>query len=900
MVYIGLIVTIILLINTYSDNKYYRKENEELKRKIRTLSGQDDGPKEKTEQIENTALNQNKIEEVENVKQEKIAKQIIEEKKKTTKNAEGIKNKFILMTGAILIVLAAIVFLTSTWETIPNLIKTTVILLLAGVFLGASKIAKDVFKLEETANTFLYIALAYIPISLFSISIFGLLGDYLSIYGAGKNLYFFISSGILSVVYYMVGEKKKQVVLFNASLVMQILSVIFITQYIKKDLVVTMIGISIYNIALMYLKNNNLRDKANIINVYNIIYIYLTLIAGTIYAFVDATIMVLILNILILVNLFIDCKIQKNVLNKIALLYQILICILSILNSFHNILDIPIRQVIFSIFVIGLYCIGLLNEKREWKGISVYVYTAVMWIIYLFSVFYGNNTLILKNYVVLAIINIMNVANFMKLKERQNIFIHVIPISLFLLELNIISAFNLDIIWLVYMSIPLLIISVLNLFKGKNFNRILQIYANVIMGISIFFNLAFLQTTLLFSSEYLIKYNAIIDNVILYIAIIIAYVIGYMKNKNIEVYKVVAYVFLNILIYSVLHRFRLEKFAIYTVVISTLLIELIEWQFKKINTIFSNIYLLVSYILGFIFLNLGEKITILSFTSILVLGYFFNRFIDRNKWDDKTKIITFLAIIPSIYFSDWAVIGKINLMIPVSFILLIITSIMSIKEKKINIYTLLSGVYVLCMLSFDFNVYVVIITALAVAAIHYGMMENGKVIFESIIYVLSLILYNKIYEDLSEIYVGLSTITTFKYLGYIIFVGLITRNVLKKYNINLYKVVEYIAFAILYLLAISNYTSQLDGMAFVSLLLIITIISYINKFGPIFFTTTIAIIINVFLLTRDFWFSVPWWIYMLTMGSVLIIFAIKNEMSENKQKELLITKIKEFKNHIDM
>ena len=900
MAYIGLIVTIILLINAYSDNKYYKKENEELKRKIRSLSGQDVELKEKPAQIENTALNQNKIEKVENVKQEKIEKQIIEEKKKTPKNTEGIKNKFILMTGAILIVLAAIVFLTSTWETIPNVIKTTVILLLAGVFLGASKIAKDVFKLEETANTFLYIALAYIPISLFSISIFGLLGDYLSIYGAGKNLYFFICSGILSVIYYMVGEKKKQVVLFNASLVMQILSVIFITQYIKKDLIVTMIGISIYNIALMYLKNNNLKDKLNIINIYNIFYTYLTLTVGTIYAFADATIMVIILNLLVVFSLFIDCKVQENVLNKIALLYQILICILSILNFNNNILNISIRHLVFSIFVIGLYCIGLLSEKKEWKEISTYVYTIAMWIVYLFSIFYGNNTLILKNYIILAIINIMNVINFMELKERQNIFIHVIPISLYLLEANIISTFKLELIWLVYMSIPILIISVLNLFKEKKFNTILQIYANVIIGISIFLNFMVLQSTLLFSSEYLTKYNEIIDNVILYIAIIIAYVIGYIKNKNIEIYKIIVYVFLNILIYSILHRFRLEKFTICTLVISTLSIELIEWKFKKLNTIFSNIYLLVSYILGFIFLNLGEKITILSFSSILVLGYFFNRFIDRNKWNDKAKIIPFLAVIPSIYFSDWAAIEKINLMIPASFILLIITSIMSIKEKKINIYTLLSGIYVLCMLSFDLSVYVVIITALAVAGIHYTMMEKGKAIFEIAIYILSLILYNNIYEDLSEIYIGISTVTALKYLGYIVFVGLITRNILKKSNINIYKVVEYIAFAILYLFAISDYTSQLDGMAFVSLLLIITIISYINKYGPIFFTTTIAIIMNVFLLTREFWFSVPWWIYMLTIGSILIIFAIKNEINENKQKEIFKNKVKKLKEYLDM
>lgn len=60
------------------------------------------------------------------------------------------KNTAILITGAILIVLSAIVFLTSTWNVIPNILKTMVLVLLAFVFAGASKIAKTKLKLEKT------------------------------------------------------------------------------------------------------------------------------------------------------------------------------------------------------------------------------------------------------------------------------------------------------------------------------------------------------------------------------------------------------------------------------------------------------------------------------------------------------------------------------------------------------------------------------------------------------------------------------------------------------------------------------------------------------------------------------------------------------------------------------
>ena len=89
-------------------------------------------------------------------------------------------------------------------------------------------------------------------------------------------------------------------------------------------------------------------------------------------------------------------------------------------------------------------------------------------------------------------------------------------------------------------------------------------------------------------------------------------------------------------------------------------------------------------------------------------------------------------------------------------------------------------------------------------------------------------------------------------------------------------------------------------MIFGFMLVCIIIVSYMKKYGPIFFTSTIAVIVNVFLLTREFWFSVPWWIYMLLIGSTLIVFAVKNELNENKNREVIKDKMKSFKKYIDM
>ena len=84
-------------------------------------------------------------------------------------------------------------------------------------------------------------------------------------------------------------------------------------------------------------------------------------------------------------------------------------------------------------------------------------------------------------------------------------------------------------------------------------------------------------------------------------------------------------------------------------------------------------------------------------------------------------------------------------------------------------------------------------------------------------------------------------------------------------------------------------------MIFGLLLIAIIFASYIKGYGAIFITSIIAILVNILLLTRTFWFSIPWWIYLLAIGSILISFAIRNEVSENKKIDgkNLIKNIKE-------
>ena len=86
------------------------------------------------------------------------------------------------------------------------------------------------------------------------------------------------------------------------------------------------------------------------------------------------------------------------------------------------------------------------------------------------------------------------------------------------------------------------------------------------------------------------------------------------------------------------------------------------------------------------------------------------------------------------------------------------------------------------------------------------------------------------------------------------------------------------------LTSITSYLDEKDGMIFILFVVGILIYSYIQKYGILFVVSSINILLNAILLTREFWTSIPWWIYLLLIGSRLIAFAIKNESDDKKDK----------------
>ena len=138
----------------------------------------------------------------------------------------------------------------------------------------------------------------------------------------------------------------------------------------------------------------------------------------------------------------------------------------------------------------------------------------------------------------------------------------------------------------------------------------------------------------------------------------------------------------------------------------------------------------------------------------------------------------------------------------------------------------------------------------------------------------------------------------FYMIGITIFIISMFKNILKKY-VKEIENIEYLVYGILYFLALANYNNEKDGMIYVAFMVGVLIYSYIQKYGTLFIITLAGILINAVALTRTFWFSIPWWVYLLIIGGILIGFAIKNENDDNKNKVSMGNVVKNLKDKIE-
>lgn len=169
---------------------------------------------------ENSAINSS------DMKINKISEKIISEinnNKKVPDNPPNTKPKInpinvILIIGVIFIILAGVIFSTTNWNVMSNLVKTLVIFSASIFFYAVSIFAERKLKLQKIGIAFFSLGSIFLPISVIAIGFFELFGGWFSFEGHGSDLILMVSSTVLCLTAGIGAVKYKSEIFAMASL----------------------------------------------------------------------------------------------------------------------------------------------------------------------------------------------------------------------------------------------------------------------------------------------------------------------------------------------------------------------------------------------------------------------------------------------------------------------------------------------------------------------------------------------------------------------------------------------------------------------------------------------------------------------------------------------------------
>ena len=305
----------------------------------------------------------------------------------------------------------------------------------------------------------------------------------------------------------------------------------------------------------------------------------------------------------------------------------------------------------------------------------------------------------------------------------------------------------------------------------------------------------------------------------------------------------------------------------------SLIVILLESYINKLNDDFSSIFIMfleaIAYILLFAINPEARIVIAFLYTIVIYMNALMNK---------QMAIIPIAGLAIILIFTDL----DSSILNILKLVYIIMVSVITFKKPKLSIETLFSGIM---LISFLNNYKLDSITGISItwALYNYVFSKNEKEseIFRFMTYAFGLALYcSLIYE--TEFFGEYKSVY---FMGITVFAAIVSRTIFSKHmSKDSIDGLEYLIFSFIYLAAIIYYADEFDGMIFVVFLAVVTGFSFYWKDGKIFVTSIGAIIVNVLLLTRDFWFTIPWWMYLMGLGIGLLAFAITNEKRANIRK----------------
>lgn len=285
-------------------------------------------------------------------------------------NPEAKKIDLLLKLGVAMVFISGILFATTTWSFINDIIKALVLVILGVLFVGLSYLTGEKLNLEKSSYVYWILGMSFFLLTIIGIEFFGIFGSFLTFTGEGKYLAYFIVIAVLAALSHITYIKYKKQYLIYVTYISGLVATHNIIMQAKPSILFSLIIISVMNIIACVIdkKEQTLKEITSIF-----IYILSLLICANVYA-EEMVILKLLSAFISIANLiYFRMHSKDDSLNILG----ILITYVLVITTFASINIALTSKVLFIFIVLTIYSIynNLIKNKEVIIEVNNVVYT---------------------------------------------------------------------------------------------------------------------------------------------------------------------------------------------------------------------------------------------------------------------------------------------------------------------------------------------------------------------------------------------------------------------------------------------------------------------------------------------------------------------------------------------
>lgn len=819
--------------------------------------------------------------------------------------------QLMLSIGVFLIILASIIFATSTWKLYSNFIK---VLILGGetlLFFVLGILLKYVFKVKKTGNALTLISTILLPTTFLCAGYFNLFGNLFSLTGKYSTLFLsvtFLMEALVTLIRKNIIKSNK----YLFSLICFFAGIFLLIYGIIKNVCLTFVITSFILMLINIFKNkifNNLKE----FNIFNILVSIIFTFAYFYFSFNQLFSNNLLLEKLYLVffiislslNFIISRPKDNEVLNIFSVLYETMLVIWFVMfsknlltSSFAFVISGLISYIVYyisnnnyvkttSVIVsyiqgfLGIFIICFVKECVIMAPIISFIYIVLTFIgslnkdklkiiniifepIYLIMLAIGIliQPFIIKNIKAIDVIMVINacliiatIVSTIRKNKVKNCYLIILIIGLFIQSLC--SYFS-SVMYFVTAFIIYLLLIIYSLMSKDEFSK------NLLDALCILS----LSSVLIGLNKY-----TLISSLITTILLIIFSILNKTNNKK-YLYLSLVSIPMIMIISNLSFNYSIKKDLSMIILIPSLLI----LTRKFLNALKEN----DKIVLEFIFISaLALSITSPSIMFIyLILLYVVALLLKKEYTLSSKTYFNYLIFFSIISFLNVSADKLDNLyMIGIIALLVINQILFRILYEKRNIifeafHSIISLVLIICLINnLGFNNFISSIISIILFIILYLIYDDERMkytVISFVVYPLNLLLKTidvNVIKDILSLFI------------YMISITLLLRKV---FNVeeDVSNIIEGVILSLMFVMFIFNINLQV-GLTLGIISVLSIIIGLVFKYKSYNITGYVTLVLTVIIQTFELWGKMPWWVYLLITGIILIVLAA---LRESKKK----------------